>query len=431
MTLSLFSARSTNLAHAPRPCRLFRLSAWLLGAALAVPAMLNPSFLRGAAVPSLFSEVHGRQMVDNCAINVTAFALEFFRRQVSLPQVADQLGVGGDWEQAADMLQIKQALKSEGLQVAAYKSATFRDISNKLRKYPQRSLAIIFLKNDLGVGEFGHYLVLLTGSSKRFFAVDIGAASGWASVKGVQDRIGPDFSGLVLFVRPGGAPKPLRVYPLTRRHIAVRVGEVAAGPGMIKIPFLLRNTAGQPIRIAIARGTCYCFRGATIDTPNRAIAPGQIGKITLKFKRSVIGIGSIEREVLLQFSNDPKHVLEVVVQAHITATHPPIQLTWYPSQIDFGVIRHRKALSGEEFTVLTPQGESLSQPVSSSKNISVIALVSPDGQVQTDDFGRTVHNYVIDLAKLPKGFVNDKVTITTTDNHVPKIVIPISGEVEK
>ena len=392
MKMALFWTRSTNHAPATRPCRPYQCSAWFLGAALAVAAILNPGFLRGVAVPSLFSEIHGREMVDNCAVNVTAFALEFFRKPTKLPLLADQLGVGGDWEQAADMLRIKRVLRSEGLHVTAYKGATFGEIYSELRKHPQKYLAIIFLKNDLGVGEFGHYLVLLAGTGKRFYAVDIGAASGWAGVKGVQDRVGADFSGLALFIRPGGAPAPLRVYPLGRRHVVVRVGEIAAGPGMIHIPFLLKNTADKPIRIAIARGTCYCFRGAVVDTQNHAIAPGQTGKIILKFKRSVIGIGNIEREVLFQFSNDPKHVLDVVVHAHITATHPPIQLTWYPSQIDLGVIRHRSKLSGEEFTVLVPKGDSLRPPICSSKDISVIAVAGSGGVPQTDGFGRTVPN---------------------------------------
>lgn len=274
-------------------------------------------------------------------------------------------------------------------------------------------------------------MVFLDGGPKGLFVADIGGYVGWESLADLNNRLGADFSGLVMFVRPGGAPAATHAWPSDSKQIILDAGEIAAGPGMIQIPFLLKDTSDKPIGIATARGTCFCFRGATIDTPNQQIAPGKTGKIILRFKRDVIGIGNIEREVLFQFTNNPNHWLKVVVHAHITATHPPIQLTWYPSQVNLGVVKNTKSLAGEEFTVLTPKGESLGQPISSSKEVSIIVLANPGGVPQTDDFGRTVHNYVIDLSKLSKGFVNDMVTITTTDKHVPKIVIPISGEVEK
>ena len=384
-----------------------------------------------AGTPTLYGDVHGKEMAANCGVNVTAFALSFFRKPFTLPRIARKLGLGSDWEHAADMLRIKRALLATGLRVAAFKGAEFADISKELSKHPQKSLAIIFLKNDLGIGQFGHYLVFLDGGTKGLFMVDIGGYVGWESLTDLNNRLGPDFSGLVMFVRPGGAPAAKRAFSLNSKQIVLNVGEIASGPGILQIPFLLKNTSGKQISIATAQGTCFCFRGAAIDTHDKKIAPGKTGKIILKFKRGVIGIGNIEREVLFQFTNDPARWLRVVVHAHITATHPPIQLTWYPTQIDFGVARRRKKLAGEEFTVLTPKGESLGQPISSSKEVSIIVLANPGGVPQTDDFGRTVHNYVIDLSKLPKGFVGDKVTIATTDKHVPKIVIPISGEVEK
>ena len=328
------------------------------------------------------------------------------------------------------MLRIKQSLVSAGLRVAAYKGATFSDIAGGLSKDPRNSLAIIFLKNDLGVGQFGHYMALLDGGPKGLFVADVGGYVGWESLADLNSRLRAGFSGLVMFVTPGGAPTVAQVFPLDAKQVSLRVGEIAAGPGLIHIPFLLQNTARKPIRIAMARGTCYCFRGATIEAPNHAISPGRTGTIVLKFKRSVIGIGNIEREVLFRFANGPKHVMEVVVHAHITATYPPIQLTWYPSQIDLGVVRRRSKLSGEEFTVLVPKGISLRPPICSSRYLSVIAVAGAGGAPQTDDFGRTVRNYVIDLAKLPKGFVNDKITILSTDKHVPKIVIPITGQVD-
>ena len=408
---------------------IFHAASLLTTAFFAVALQASPALAAGPGIPTLYGEIHGGEMVANCGLNVTAFALKFFRKPFSLPKLAGQLGVGGDWEQAADMLRIKQSLVSAGLRVAAYKGATFNEIDSHLSGYPQKSLAVIFLKNDLGVGQFGHYLVFLDGGPKGLFVADVGAYVGWESLADLNNRLKADFSGLVMFVTPGGAPAADKPFPLDSKQIVVNAGEIAAGPGLIHIPFLLKNTADQPIHITMARGTCFCFRGATIDTPNQTIAPGKTAKIVLKFKRSVIGIGNIEREVLFQFSNDPKHVMEVVVHAHITATHPPIQLTWYPSQIDLGVVRHRSKLSGEEFTVLVPRGISLRPPICSSKYLSIIAVAEAGGAPQTDDFGRTVHNYVIDLAKLPKGFVDDKITINTTDKHVPKIVIPVDGQI--
>lgn len=62
------------------------ISKWMIFAILVSPAAaplaakpVNTEPIR-AGVPTLFGEVHGREMAANCGINVTAFALEFFRK---------------------------------------------------------------------------------------------------------------------------------------------------------------------------------------------------------------------------------------------------------------------------------------------------------------------------------------------------------------
>lgn len=261
------------LAGCPSQAKLWLVMALLIGAT--IPSWSTSGGCASGSVPTLPGEVRGNDMAANCGINVTAFALEFFRKPCSLPRVAAQLRVGGDWERAADMLRIKQSLAAAGLQVAAYKDARFTDIAAELAKHPRRSLAIIFLKNDRGQGLFGHYVVVPYGGTKGLLVADVGGYVGWESLTDPHNRIGPIFSGLVMFVTPGGAPLATRVYPLSSKQIALNAGEIAAGPGMIRIPSLLKNPSDKPIGIVTARGTCYCFRGASIDTPQREIAPGE------------------------------------------------------------------------------------------------------------------------------------------------------------
>jgi hypothetical protein len=329
------------------------------------------------------------------------------------------------------MLQIKRTLMMSGLKIAAYKDATLTDVFKQMAVRPQRSLSIIFIKNNLNLGRLGHYLVLLDCGPQHFFVVDIGDFIGRESVNLLNDRIGPNFSGLFLLVTPGGAPLASKPYPITDKEIELRIGEIASGPGIIQIPFWLKNTIKKPIHIAMAKGTCYCFHGAKIIGHGGMIAPGQIGKIIMAFKRNLIGVGNIEREVLFSFVGYPNHFLRVVVYAHMTTAHPPVQLTWYPQAINLGLVRNNSVLGGQEFTVLTPKTVSLQAPTVSSKDIQVIRLNGSAGKSQVDDFGRTAHEFVVDLSNLPAGEVDQKVTIRTTDKYIPKIVIPITGRVDK
>jgi hypothetical protein len=144
----------------------------------------------------------------------------------------------------------------------------------------------------------------------------------------------------------------------------------------------------------------------------------------MRFKRDVIGVGNIEREVIFRFTGLPNHLLRVFVHAHITAARPAAQLTWYPQAINLGVVRGPSAVGGQEFTVLVPKNISLGTPRASPKSISVVRL---SGHQQIDEFGRTAFNFVIVLRHPHSGYVNDKVTITTTDKFVPKIVVRITG----
>lgn len=384
-----------------------------------------------AKFSTLFGEVHGRAVARNSGINAVAFTLGFFRKPIHLDLVANALGAGTAWDHAPSMRRVRQTLISSGLHVVLRRGTTFADISHELLKHPRKSLAVIRLKDDWNKDLFGHYLVFCNGGPIGLSVVDVGRYVGWESVAKIHDQLRADFNGHVLFVSPGGTPAAARVYTPESKRIILTVGEIATGPGMVQIPFLLKNTSREPIGIFIAKGTCYCFRGASIDETDHKIAPGQTAKISLDFKRESIGVGNIDREVLLKFTGNRKHWVTVFVRAHVTAKHPPIQLTWYPSQINFGVVRHHGRPGREAFTVLVPKRDSIGPPVASSESLSVIAVTNLGGASPHDAFGRIVHSYVIDLAKLPKGFIDDKITISTTDKSVPKIVIPITGQVEE
>ncbi len=55
--------------------------------AVASPASPVP-VTAGTAMPTLYGEIHGNEMTANCGVNVTAFAMKFFHKRVSLPGLA-------------------------------------------------------------------------------------------------------------------------------------------------------------------------------------------------------------------------------------------------------------------------------------------------------------------------------------------------------
>lgn len=413
--------------------RLRRFQQALTLGALVASVILSFARPAAAAIPTLLGEVHGQQMALNRRLNVTAVALRYFGRPVNLSQLGRSLRAGPAWTQPIKASRMIRVLEKSGLRVSTGKGVTFTEIAKRLANRPRREIAIIFLgKINSRLDTLG-YCVALTGyGPKGFNVVDVGSYVGWLSLPDATNGLGPHFNGLCLFVRPGGAPVAARIYSVTKhRQIELSLGQIASGPGMLKVPFMLRNTLRVPIGIKIAQGTCFCFKFARIKTIDHMIAPGKVGKIVLTFDRAAIGIGKIDREVLFSFTGYPNHFLKVLVRCNITANHAPTQLTWYPQVINLGVVRNGTKLGGEEFTVLTPKGVTLGTPVVSSGNIRVIKLEASSGGTRVDEFGRAAHEFVVDLSRVTAGQVNEKIRIATTDKYVPQIVVRIVGRLAK
>jgi hypothetical protein len=198
------------------------------------------------------------------------------------------------------------------------------------------------------------------------------------------------------------------------------------------VPFLLRNTQQQPISLAAARGDCFCFKGATIRTPTGQIKAGAVGRVILRFSREEVGAGRVIRQVLLSFVGGPRRPMLVVLKLNVMVARPKAQLLWYPQSICLGVIRRLGALKPQHFSILTPRGVALRVPtISPPDMVRVAQISSPGDKPETDSFGRTAHEFVVHFLHLPGGAISEKVTIGTTDKYVPKIVIPITGQVEK
>lgn len=386
-----------------------------------------------AAVPTLFGEVHGSQMAINRRLDITAFTLAYFRKPFQLPKLATSLGVGPAWASRAPRKAIRLALERSGLRVSEGSTATFAEIAKRLGSGARPRVAIVFLTKAVGIDQLGYCLALTRYGKKGFFVSDIGSREGWLSLRDAVNWLGPYYTGTCLFVRPGGAAVPSHAYALDRSHeIVLNIGEIAQGPGILQVPFLLRDTLNCEVSIGRARGSCFCFRNARIVGARRSIAPGAIGKVVLSFSRAEIGVGIIAREVLISFKGYPGHFLKVLVKCHITATHPPIQLTWYPQAIDLGVLRSPASPpAAEGFTVLTPKGVLLKAPRASPNLIRVARIGNPSGKAPVDDFGRTAHEFSVSFSRLPIGPIGGRITVRTTDEYLPKIVIPITGQVER
>lgn len=385
-----------------------------------------------ASIPTLFGEAHGKEMAFNRRLDVTAFTLGYFQKPFNLPSLAASLGSGSAWAQKITAQQMGRVMKNSGLLVVAKKGLTFADLAKRLAKGSRPEVAILFLGNASGIDQLGYCLALTRYCKKGFYDVDISGHEGWLSLQDAKNWLGHYFKGSCLLVRAGDAPEPSRVYSLNRsREIVLNIGEISSGPGIIEVPFLLHDTLDRAISIRSARGSCFCFKGAEIAGTYRSILAGAVGKVVLSFSRAEIGVGIITREVLISLKGYRGHFVKVLVKCHITATHPPIQLTWYPQAIDLGVVRESVLVAAQGFTVLTPKGVSLKTASASSKVVAVTRLGNRGGEPQTDSFGRTAHEFVVHFIHLPLGAINQKITIRTTDKYVPKIVIRITGQVEK
>ncbi len=393
--------------------------------------MIRPA---DAAVPTLFQEVRGSAVVTNTAVTASAFALSYFHVPYNIARLAASLGAGSSWERRGSLGRIGTVLKDHGLRPRIYSGerVSFAAIAAQLARHRGKEVAMVCLKDLHVVGAETRCYVALTGRTPHsMYAMALGIFSGVWSVRHLDQGLGTHLGRICFFIRAATTART-PVYLLSRKKpIRLTPGFVAGGPGMLQIPFLLRNTAHKDISVAFARGTCFYFKGAKIATPNGRIAPGGVGRVLLTFSRSEIGIGPVTREAIILFNGYPGRPLHVIVHCDVLTGQVAAQLTWYPQAIDLGVVRGRKTPADQEFTVLTPRGVALNAPRASSKAIRVIRLAVPGGKPQVDRSGRTAHEFVIDFSRLPFGPVNLDVTLGTTDKYVPNIVIPITGQVQR
>jgi hypothetical protein len=378
--------------------------------------------------PSPLSDIRPANKAGNCGIWVTAFTLGVFQSPFEMSKLAVELDTNDAWDEPVDMSHIKVSLEKAGLHTEAFKKATSDEVFEKLSHAAVDSVAILHLKNR--PNRVGHFVVLMAPNQNRELYIDVGRPPEWVSANSLKAKMNDDFSGLFLFVSSTAPPEP--VFILDGSPFILNAGEQVLGPGMWEVSVKVKNPSDQPIALQNTKGSCQCFKKATINASDGKTIPAHgTAMMTLTFDRAMFGVGSVENEVLLSFSG-MKSVdwIEVTVAAHVSAESSPLQLTWFPEAINIAAVE-RAAIQDQEFTIFTPPGVAIGEPQTSTPILKISGFHKETQEEDIDEAGRTVHRFKIDMKNLPLGPLREKVTLTTSDKNTPRIEIPLSGEVRK
>ncbi len=382
-----------------------------------------------AGVPSLFTEVHGDVMAANSALYATAFTLRFYRKTFRTRALAKHLGLGRAWMTGTKIGEISSALRAAGLRVGTMKVRSFKSLMAYLYQGPNRAAIIRVKKWRVFGAHSRHFAVLLPVGNRRCLLADVGVYTAAVSERLIGKILLRRIGHRCLVVRPGGSPAagPL-VHLSDAKVITVDAGDVAAGPGMFVARFRLKNDGDAPVAIGVAKGTCFCFRGARILGKSQTILPGSVGTVALSFDRRDLGAGAIVRVATIAFTGTPPRIVTVVVRCDISESRHSAQLTWFPERVSTGILRPPITAVSELITVLVPKGVTVGAPTISGKFAAIVRSAPLN---RADKFGRVIERFNIKLRPTRPGPFRVVVRFRTSDIHVPKIAIPITGAVRR
>ncbi len=228
-----------------------------------------------SGISTPFTEMHGKEMAKSSAINVAMFCLRYLHKPVKVGSIARVLHAGAAWNNAVAPRAIGRLMRSEQLRVEAVRRSTFSHFAEILSGQAGKRIIITSLKHlGLAGDRSRHYIALLSSGRDGLYVVDPGTHIGWVSMAYLHDHLRQFLASNGMIVEPNGAQRNLKTYsPAARGSIVLNVGTIASGPGTVAVRFRVRNPLGSPISINFAKGTCFCFKRATIATPNHRIMP--------------------------------------------------------------------------------------------------------------------------------------------------------------
>ncbi len=391
---------------------------------LALILLLLPATLY-AQVDSLALREFGDLRLDNCGVNAAVFLLHWFDLSVDLPRLQDELEVGSHWEQATSMLLLKKSLEANGLSVSAYKNAT---LDETLVGLDETHVCLLHV-NRGGDLKKGHFYLVPAVANGSVLLVDPARDYEWVTVDEYKRQFAEMYSGYYLSVSRSTKPSP-REYTLAEKVIEVDVGVATNDPGTLIVTIPVINTKQVPIIIESAKGSCSCFETAAFrgDHPTR-LEPGEKQSLELKFNRSSLGLGGVQRYVSLHLRDTEARDLEIKVSVRVVERPVEQRVVWFPQKIDYGLVKDADIFQKpQELTVSLPPGVILGDIIPSSSNVVVKAVGEEKNADESNQVMRRVYRFEVAINAVQPGPLKEKLLISTTDTNYPILEIPLVGE---
>jgi hypothetical protein len=365
---------------------------------------LEPVLLRGC--PDM--------KISNCGLNACLFVLRYYNRPVTAQSLSKALEVGEHRERALSLSEIKDALTREGLVVAAFSQASVDEILQSARG---GDIVLFHTDNKRSVG---HYLLAMSATSERVLIVDAAEGLAWLTPMELRARHGAVFTGM--FLRIHGPPNGWAV-------IGARDGcryrtKMAAGAGDVRVRVPFVNATSTRIVVTSVQGDCGCLKSG--DPLPFVLEPHASGALELVFDRGRFGTGIVQRRVGLVADGG-----SLVTALHLTVETETVpadeRLTWFPSQIDLGVLGVDEANSARhEVCFWVPPTVRLLE-VTASSDALLLHRLSPPPSTQPSE-GPTRVVYEIGM-RLSRGRFAEHVKVRSNDRLNPELVIPIVADV--
>ena len=192
-------------------------------------------------------------------------------------------------------------------------------------------------------------------------------------------------------------------------------GKVEQGEQVTHL-FRFTNQGGQELRIESVKTSCGCT-AAVISAD--VIPPSKEGTISATFDTAHFS-GEKAKSISV-YSNDPiQPVTTLTLQGEIT-----VEVTVEPTQLYLGRLRR-----GEETTRTVEVLYNADKPITITKVENTSPVISVQAQELAKN-GQKGKKLLVTLKKdAPLGRLNDQITVTTTSQKRPSIVIPVFGSIE-
>ncbi len=231
--------------------------------------------------------------VSQCGLNVTLFALEYFRQDYDVKRVSVALPPTDDGIRCAD---IKSALEAHGLEVVARDGVSLSGLKRSLRP---GLLAIFPVKAD---GDRNHYLVAIEHGRLGRIVVDP-PVQATPLAEGVTEEGFSSLGGLVLFVRKPRLPSPqnlrIAIAPADQDMGVFHAG-TPENSKPLRRTFAIENRSDKAVMVSTVLSPCGCLQ---VNWPGGVVAAGETRVVPVTINPGGWGWGVRERSVTVVFGD--------------------------------------------------------------------------------------------------------------------------------